>query len=243
MINFKSVLLGASFLGLTVATVTFGLPIPPKGYDLTNDPYFSLDYYKESKITSVELKISSEEATYESDFGIFAKDNPNVKLELFKYNQEAGSLQSIFFEYDDMQNTWLSSKVKDNANQLVDPIIMGSSFGYYFGVHAGGLSDPTIECLWYSDKQLNSDANGISLDGTIDHVAIAMNNQSQSLIYLDDQVGGGDRDWNDMIIFNDNGRGRPEPVPVPEPSTVSLFLSGLVLILMLQFRVSRKLRY
>jgi hypothetical protein len=243
MIDFKNIL-RSSVLILTSATASFclPLPIPPNGYELTNNPYFSLNYYKENKITSVEFNISSEEAVYESDFGIFSKDNPNTKLQIFKYNQEPGSLQSVFFEYDKTLDTWLTSTTKNNTNQLLNPIVIGSSFGYYFGVHANGISDPTTECLWYSDKLLNSDANGNSLDMTIDHVAIATDNQSQSLIYLDDQAGGGDRDWNDMIVFNDNGRNRPEPQSVPEPSTISLFLLAFGLMPMLRFCLSKKRR-
>jgi hypothetical protein len=227
MNNFQTVVLRASVAGLTAATLSFSLPIPPNGYELTNDPYFSLDSYKESKITAVELKISSEEATYESDFGLFSKDFPNTKFELFGYRQEAGSIKSVYFEYDNTLDAWLASTAKDNTNKLISPILIGSAFGYYFGVHGGGYSDPGVDYYWYSDKLFNSYATGVRIDNSIDHVLIAMNNQSQSMIYLDDQVGGGDRDWNDMIVFNDNGRNRPEPRPVPEPSTVSLLLLGM----------------
>ncbi len=104
------------------------------------------------------------------------------------------------------------------------------SFGDYVDLNGGAVVGPamhffalaninggTAQFEWQGPKGLNSDK-----ETHIDVSWKAPFYNAGSLWYalaLDDQMGGGDRDWNDLRVLV-----QLRPVAAPEPGTIALFL-------------------
>ncbi len=186
---------------------------------------FTQDYWTCTDFTTHEdgssfFVLSVEVAGYESDFGLFTVDNiasPTSiveKLLVFEAKAEPTSIANVYFKYD-AGGWWAKSNLEDWK-------LFDEYFGFYYGVYTGGRTDTTLDYLWYTDKQFNSYANGTPLDTNIEHVATNWNGFDTASIYLDDQKGGGDRDWNDMTVIGN------DIAPVPEPATLMLLGAGLL---------------
>jgi hypothetical protein len=186
---------------------------------------FTQDYWTCTDFTTYEdgssfFVLSVELAGYESDFGLFTVDNiasPTSiveKLLVFEAKAEPTATANVYFKYD-AGGWWAKSNLEDWK-------LFDKYFGFYYGVYTGGVTDTTLDYLWYTDKQFNSYANGTPLDTNIEHVATNWNGFDTASIYLDDQMGGGDRDWNDMTVIGN------DIAPVPEPATLMLLGAGLL---------------
>lgn len=194
---------------------------------------FTQDYWTctDFNTNSSSFVLSVELAGYESDFGLFTVDDINSptkimeKLLVFEAKAEPISTANVYFKYD-AGEWWAKSSFGDWK-------LFDKYFGFYYGVYTGGASDKGLDYLWYTDKQFNSLANGQSIDTGIEHIAtdilgfdVASNilGVNKVAIYLDDQQGGGDRDWNDMTVLGNN----LTAAPVPEPATLLLLGAGLL---------------
>ena len=196
----------------------YALPVLDAGFEWASSAYWTPTDLTTAENGSVFSFIVSENASYESDFGIFTVDDVNnpativEKFQILSYNQESGAYQSVYFKYD--SGNWSISKDKASWTDF------DNVFGFYFDVHNGGASDPVADYSYYSDSQFNDPASEVG----IEHILMAFNGTDELILYLDDQILAlpADRDFNDMVVH------ATDVAPVPEPATLLLLGSGLV---------------
>ena len=213
----------------------WALPTLGAGYEWNGADYWTITDHTTGTYADgnsmFELKL--ELASYESSFGIYTVDNvsnPTIvktKFEVFNKTQEPDAnngylnnpQQSVFFRH--VTNGWQVSGT-DSASDS-DWIDFDINFGFYFDVYTEGSGDSAVDYVFFADQQFNQLANGQPADTNIEHVLIAYNaEQYTARIFLDDQLGGGDRDFNDMVVAVD------DIAPVPEPGTMALLGIGLL---------------
>jgi len=97
---------------------------------------------------------------------------------------------------------------------------IGGTFGFYLTTPQTGLAC-SPNCTYYSHTSLNTDGfDHFLVFDTSDHAAGSLFG-SDVVLAIEDLWGGGDKDYNDMVV------GVNDVAPVPEPGTLLLLGSGL----------------
>lgn len=165
--------------------------------------------------------IVAESAGYEweNSFGIYDALDPYNKVELFGGAATAGDEMSIAFgSFSDGVTT--GNLLITGSAYAFDRIasISSTTFGFYLLNHEG---------IFYSDTALNNDG--------FDHMAFYGLGQEYQ-VNLEDLYGGGDRDYNDMIISLASITPASEIPEVPEPGTLVLIGAGFMGLAVLRKR-------
>ncbi len=185
------------------------------GYN--NEAVIDDSYWTANETSTAAFIIELAGYASENSFGIYDSSNHQNRVELFSGSATLGATVNMRIETN-------GSVHVNDADTGVD--FGGNNFGFYFINLPGDL--------FFSDSYLNTD------DNHFDHM-VAFQGDGASLLNLpgigsttwgtddyilawEDLVGGGDRDYNDMVLMVDS----VSPAPVPEPATMFLFGSGLI---------------
>lgn len=201
------------------------------GYEWNAADYWSLSDLTSGTSGDSTFEIRLENAGYESDFGLYLVDdfgNPNNVTDYFKIfdkADEVGTEALVYFK--EIAGAWQVG-LDPNSGNAGDIIweSFDSTFGFYYNVFTGGMNDQQNDYIWHTDKQFNQLANGSLVDNAIEHAVVAYKKNllgpgGNVQIYLDDELGGGDRDFTDMTVSGN------DLYPIPEPTTMLLFGTGL----------------
>jgi PEP-CTERM motif len=198
---------------MMMATSAMALPVLETGYGWVNTSFWN---FTDFTTANSDFEIKLENASYESDFGLYTVDSitsPTTvlnKFKIFGYNDEANKEATIKLRT-------VSGQLQISNADVGTWINFDKNFGFYYDVHTGGRNDDSVDYSYYTFSALNTMAQNVQ------HIITAFNpNKVKAMIYLDDQLVNPDGDWNDMTIKAN------DIAPVPEPGTMVLLGAGLL---------------
>ncbi len=199
----------------TAMAVPTDLPSNTAGYNWVNNTYWTCTDLTTGGDGSSFFLITLENASYESDFGLFTVNdvtNPTTivtKFEVFDKDKDPGNAETLYFRQ--VGSNW-SVSLDDVTYTAFDNV-----FGFYYGIYTNPTTDTNPAYSYFSDSFFNTE------DQNDEHVAIEWDGKSNAKIYLEDmRTSTADWDWRDMTIHAN------DVSPIPEPTTMLLLGSGLI---------------
>lgn len=175
------------------------------------DSYWSLPDGSQSAATMI-IEIAGWATS--NSFGVFDSDNYLMFAEIFDGSAAPGSSSGIAeLKFDNFGAVYIN-------DVSIGVTFTGNSFGYYIDTPGG---------RFYSDTGLNSDNfdHMLAYQGKdIDIIKIAdlaadLWTNNEFVLAFEDLPGGGDEDWQDLVLMVDSVQ------PVPVPAAVLLGVLGL----------------
>jgi hypothetical protein len=150
--------------------------------------------------------------------GIYDSSDPAKRVALFGGDAVAGGQTVVSIKKDG--SVW-----KNFVDTGID--FAGNSFGYYLDATAGSGNSQSV---FFSNTGLNADGidHMLAYQGTgkeyiqIADCAAGLWTKDEYVLAFEDLLGGGDMDYDDLVVMVESVR------PVPEPGTMFLLGSGIL---------------
>lgn len=152
----------------------------------------------------------------QNTFGIYEPGNPSNRLEVFAGADSPITSATLQYSF----GTWTNATTHATAD-------FGTTFGFYITTPQYRVAC-SPNCIYFSEADLNADS--------FDHALLfdTHDNSEGSLfgsdvvVAFEDLYGGGDRDYNDLVMGVSDVLPTSRPSSVPEPGTLLLVGTGLI---------------